>query len=785
MNDQGFTRKLLLRKKAILLARKDLIAFAQFMSPVPDDRDDVTISLYRPSRHHRVLGAALEEVEKGAYKRLQITLPPRHGKTRLASHMFAAWFIGRNPEKSIIVATYSEKFAWDHGRAVRDLMDGPLYNQVFPKARLKAGSASVDRLETTAGGVIFFLGRGSGATGRGADVILLDDPTKDRKEADSPTIREQLWSWYAQVLQTRLMTKAGAIVIIQCLTGDTAISMAGGGSKRLDEVASGDRVVSWDGSRIVGSEVAAVIDNGYDQTYLLRTNRTEIRANARHPFLVLSDEGLRWIRIRDLQPGMRIVRHGTEPIKASFALRTAVSDRPNAEDCAAVTMPRRNGLPGRAHFPARLRSAWRRAVNGVTALTARILTGCSPSRTAFAPYALPMAAPAGPSIGSQISFPTITTKLGNYAAFYATTATGSPDELEIPKSWNAPSITSEPVTDIVESVTPFGVEKVYDLTVSTTHNFVANGLWTHNTRWHEDDLIGRLTDPQNPCYSLAEAKKWRVIDMPALARKDDVLGRKEGEPLWPERFDEDYLDSIRQTDIRGFQALYQGRPTPEEGSFFKAVNLRTYPRVDRMPAKDRLRFYCASDHAVSLEQGRDKTCLMCVGVDEHDQMWVQPDCFWRQADTNTVVEVMIAMMEKYQPLFWWAGKDHISKSIGPFLRKRMMEKRVFCSIAEFPPVGDKLTRAQSIQGRMAMMKVLFPSFVHWWAEAHDQLLKFPQGAHDDFVDTLALFGIGLQQQRGQTFKKKAKEVPKEMTYGWVIESAKKERDRENRSTGGW
>ena len=86
---------------------------------------------------------------------------------------------------------------------------------------------------------------------------------------------------------------------------------------------------------------------------------------------------------------------------------------------------------------------------------------------------------------------------------------------------------------------------------------------------------------------------------------------------------------------------------------------------------------------------------------------------------------------------------------------------------------------------MAMMKVLFPSFVHWWAEAHDQLLKFPQGAHDDFVDTLALFGIGLQQQRGQTFKKKAKEVPKEMTYGWVIESAKKERDRENRSTGGW
>jgi len=516
------TTRLLLRKKAILRAREDLVAFAMFMSPVPDDRDDVTISLYRPARHHRVLGAALEKVEKGDFKRLQISMPPRHGKTRLASHMFAAWFVGRNPEKSIIVATYSEKFAWDHGRAVRDLIENPLFQQVFPDVRLKAGSASVDRLETEAGGVIFFLGRGSGATGRGADVILLDDPTKDRKEADSPTIREQLWSWYTQVLQTRLMTKAGSIVIIQ-------------------------------------------------------------------------------------------------------------------------------------------------------------------------------------------------------------------------------------------------------------------------TRWHEDDLIGRLTDPQNPCYSLAEATKWHVIDMPALARKNDVMGRKEGEPLWPERFDKDYLDSIRQTDVRGFQALYQGRPTPEDGSFFKAVHMRTYPRMDRIPPKDRLRFYCASDHAVSLEQGRDKTCLMAVGIDEHDQMWVMPDLFWKQADTATVVEYMILMMEKYQPLFWWAGKDHISKSIGPFLRKRMLEKRVFCSIEELPPIGDKQQRAQSIQARMSMMKVVFPVFPAWWAEAHDQMLKFPQGSHDDFVDTIALFGIGLHKQRGQRALKKKVEAPRHMTMGWVIDSAARERktEREHRTVGGW
>ena len=522
MSDRIELRKLLERKKAILQARSDLIAFARFMMPIPDAQDDVSVSLYRPAKHHRVLGAALEEVEKGVYKRLQITLPPRHGKTKLASHLFAAWFIGRNPEKSLICATYSEKFAWDHGRAVRDLIENPLFRQVFPDVRLKSGSASMDRLETEDGGVLFFLGRGSGATGRGADVILLDDPTKDRKEADSPTIREQLWSWYTQVLQTRLMTKAGAIVIIQ-------------------------------------------------------------------------------------------------------------------------------------------------------------------------------------------------------------------------------------------------------------------------TRWHEDDLIGRLTDPQNPCYSASEARKWRVIDMPAIAREKDVLGRKTGEALWPERFDREYLDNIRETDIRGFQALYQGRPTPEEGSFFKAVHMRTYARVSDMPPKERLRFYAASDHAVSLEQGRDKTCLMVVGVDDHDQMWVQNDLFWQQADTSLVVETMTILMERYKPIFWWAEKGHISKSIGPFLRKRMLEKRVFCSIDELTPVGDKQTRAQSVQARMSMMKILFPGFTRWWAEAHDQMLKFPQGAHDDFVDTLSLFGQGLYKVRGHRSPPKESKEPKQGTYGWVIESAEKERkrERENVTMGGW
>jgi predicted phage terminase large subunit-like protein len=307
------------------------------------------------------------------------------------------------------------------------------------------------------------------------------------------------------------------------------------------------------------------------------------------------------------------------------------------------------------------------------------------------------------------------------------------------------------------------------------------------TRWHEDDLIGRLTDPLNSFYSETEAKRWRVINMPAIALENDLLGRAKGEALWPERFDRDYLDNIRETDVRGFQALFQGAPSPEEGSFFKAPNLRTYNKVSDMPPKEKMRFYAASDHAVSLQQGRDKTCLMVVGVDEHDQMWVQPELFWKQADTATVVEMMVMMMERYQPLFWWAEKGHISKSIGPFLRKRMLEKRVFCSIDELLPIGDKLTRAQSVQARTSLMKIIFPGFCRWWPEAYDQLLKFPQGTYDDFVDTLSLFGLGLLRLRGLRPTVVKKKEPEVLTYGWVIEDTKRQlrEDRTRRDIGGW
>ena len=396
--------------------------------------------------------------------------------SELSSKRFPAWYIGRDPYRYVAVATYNQTFAEDFGKAVRATMLSPGYRQIFPGTNLRTGSKASDRLETEEGGALYFIGRGGTITGRGADLIIIDDPIKNSEEARSQLVRDQLWEWFQNDIKSRFMTDMGAMIIIQ-------------------------------------------------------------------------------------------------------------------------------------------------------------------------------------------------------------------------------------------------------------------------TRWHEDDLVGRLTDPTNPHYDALEAENWKIIDIPAIARDDDVLGRAAGEPLWPERFGLDYLENFKRANPKGFSALYQQRPTPEDGDFFTADMIKTYKAGD-LP--DRLRIYAASDHAVGVKQENDRTCMLVVGVDDRGCIWLL-DCWWRRAKTDVVVEQMITMMDRWKPLRWWAESGHISKSIGPFLMKRMAERRVYCHISEQVPSKDKSTRAQSIQGRMSMGFVRFPMFEGWFEDAKQELLKFPEGRHDDFVDTLAHIGLGLDK----------------------------------------
>ena len=184
-------------------ARNSLLDFTEYTNPA-----------YERAQHHAQIAAKLEAVERGEIDRLMIFMPPRHGKSELASKRFPAWCLGRKPTRQIIAASYNSDLANDFGRNVRNIVAEPEFGQVFPGVSLATDSAAANRMNTNYGGAYVAAGVGTAVTGRGAHIALIDDPFKDREEADSERRRELVWDWYRSTLYTRLMP-GGAIVLIQ------------------------------------------------------------------------------------------------------------------------------------------------------------------------------------------------------------------------------------------------------------------------------------------------------------------------------------------------------------------------------------------------------------------------------------------------------------------------------------------------------------------------------------------------------------------------------------------
>lgn len=185
------------------LARRRLVDFTTATNPA-----------YIPAGHHARIADALEAVERGDIDRLMLFLPPRHGKSELASTRFPAWYLGRNPTKQIIAASYNSDLATHFGRQVKNIMQEPEYGAVFPAVSLAVDSKAANRLNTNLGGAYVAAGVGTAVTGRGAHIALIDDPLKDREEADSQRRRDLVWDWYRSTLFTRLMP-GGAVILIQ------------------------------------------------------------------------------------------------------------------------------------------------------------------------------------------------------------------------------------------------------------------------------------------------------------------------------------------------------------------------------------------------------------------------------------------------------------------------------------------------------------------------------------------------------------------------------------------
>jgi predicted phage terminase large subunit-like protein len=167
-------------------------------------------------RHHAKMAAAFEKVANGEIKRLIINMPPRHTKSEFASYLLPAWFLGKFPSKKIIQTSHTAELAVGFGRKVRNLVDQEIYNKIFPGMGLQVDSKAAGRWNTNKNGDYFAIGVGGAVTGKGADLLIIDDPHSEQEAAlaeTSPDIYDKVYEWYTSGPRQRLQP-GGAIVIV-------------------------------------------------------------------------------------------------------------------------------------------------------------------------------------------------------------------------------------------------------------------------------------------------------------------------------------------------------------------------------------------------------------------------------------------------------------------------------------------------------------------------------------------------------------------------------------------
>jgi predicted phage terminase large subunit-like protein len=507
----------------------------------------------------------IDKITRGEIKRLMVFMPPQHGKSSQLTIRYPAYLLEKDPKKRIVIAAYGTDLAEEFSGQIRSLV------RARGIVSLDGEKQAIDRWRTNADGGLKAVGIGSAVTGFSADLIIIDDPVKNREEANSKATRERNWKWYTDDLMTRQQANT-PIILQMCMTGDTPVLMSNGTELHLKDISPGMEIATYDNGELTTSQIRNHRSNGLDYIFKMKTTCGKIvRANGRHPFLVEEEGQLKWIRLKNLTTAHKIVTVKTNGANGEGKLASSKAARNLSaqEVTVSLTTERKCGLTDTDHPQLILNHNEMPVLNTVMELLPSSMIGYSRLRTENVLFVNNHPETMFGRTGQENFALTIATELIEFEPYYATTvisplATQRTEQTLLPLQ-----NTSAFTTTGIESITPDGIEEVFDLQVDRTENFIANGLVSHNTRWHEDDLAGRLLE-RNPIGTDLE---WTVIRLPALCEGNDPedypVKREFDEPLCPDLHPYSQLMDFKETMQSSFAALYQQRPTPSEGEVWK------------------------------------------------------------------------------------------------------------------------------------------------------------------------------------------------------------------------
>ena len=550
-------------------------------------------------RHHKIMADAFERVARGELKRLIINMPPRHTKSEFASYLLPSWFLGNAPGKKVIQASHTAELSVGFGRKVRNLVDSDDYKSLFPSVGLRADSKAAGRWSTNAGGEYFAIGVGGAVTGKGADLLIIDDPHSEQEgQSGDPSVFDKAYEWYTSGPRQRLQP-GGAIIIVMCMTGDTPVLMANGIEKALSDIQVGDQVATYSKGKLTTSTVNNHQSSGLDTVYTIQTQSGRmVRANKRHPFLVERSGKTEWIRLKNLKPGDLIVS-----------------------------------------------------------------------------LALPL---------------------------------------------NTDGFT----TDKIKSIFQSGVEEVFDVEIDRTENFIANGLVSHNTRWHKRDLTGQIIKSS---VNKTGTDEWEVIEFPAIMPSET--------PLWPEFWPMAELVALREElPPSKWNAQYQQNPTSEGGALVKRSWWRIWEHKDPPVCEFIIQSW---DTAFLKTQRADYSACTAWGV------FYAPD-----SEGQTVANIILLdafkdrlefpdLKKKAYQLYVDRQPDACiieAKAAGTPL---IFELRAMgIPVSDYTPSrgNDKISRVNAVSDLFASGIVWRPE-TRFAEEVVEEFAAFPNGEHDDLVDS--------------------------------------------------